>query len=167
MKQKTISAAGKFLMKLSPIKICIIDDEEAYFNKSMLETAKNSGFKKIDRHYKIDHKLFTSLQQSPYDILILDVQGIVDPTVAKDGLYVASTLTRTTNSYIAITSAHQFHLTNKITEVDYIIEQRLLTAVDFLDILIHMTDDYLERKAKPYKNLIFKLGFSLAKKSLG
>jgi hypothetical protein len=152
-------------MSLNYVKICIVDDEEAYFNKDMLSIASNAGFKNIERFYKIDAKLFENLQTKPRDIVILDIKNITSKDVAKDGLGVASALKRTTNSYIAITSAHQLHLSRKMIDVDYIIEDRLLTAVDFIDILIEITENYLEKKMAFYKKVIFKLGFKIVKQN--
>lgn len=166
MKHKALKGIGKFLMKINNVNICIVDDEDVYFNPNMLEIAKNVGFKKIDRHSKINNSLLGRLQKKPYDIVILDVQGITEPDVAKDGMQVASLLNRTTSSYIVITSAHQFHLVNEMTQVDYVIENKLLTAADFIDELIEIVDDFLTKKSSFYKNILFKIGFSMVKKGI-
>lgn len=147
------------------LSICIVDDEEAYFNKDMLSIASNAGFKNIERFNQINIELFKDLQERPRDIVILDIRGIVSPNVAKDGLAVASTLKRTTNSYVVITSAHQHHLSMKMVDVDYIIEDRLLTAVDFVDVLIEIIENYLDKKIAFYKKIVFKLGFKLVKQN--
>tara|TARA_E500000305_G_scaffold90968_1_gene78555 strand:- start:1220 stop:1723 length:504 start_codon:yes stop_codon:yes gene_type:complete len=164
MKHKIINGLGRFLMKVNALSICIVDDEEIYFNKNMLITAENTGFKCIERYQKIDRDLFNRLQEKPYDIVILDIKGITDPDIAKDGMQVASLLNRTTNSYIAITSAHQFHLVNEMTNVDYVIENKLLTSADFIDELIEIVDDFIGKKSTFYKNVLFKAGFSMLKK---
>jgi len=166
MKHKILNKSGKLLMKLNPLKICIIDDEDIYFNKNMIDIANNTGFTHIDRYNKIDASLFKKLQTNPYNILILDIKGITEPDVAKDGLHVATTLHRTTDSYIVMTSAHQYHLNNKLTSVDYIIEDRLLTATDFVDYLIEIVNDCLTKKVSFYKNIGFKIGFALMKKGI-
>lgn len=166
MKHKVLSKIGKFLMKITSIRICIIDDEDIYFNKNMLNIATNTGFNKIDRHSKVDHILLSRLQKKPYDIIILDVQGITEPDVAKDGMQIAALLNKTTNSYIVVTSAHQFHLINEMTAVDYIIENKLLTTTDFIDELTGITEDYLTKKSSFYKNILFKMGFAIMKKSI-
>lgn len=166
MKIKLKNRIGRWLMRLDCVKICIIDDEEIYFNDDLLRLAHKNGYKNIDRHLLVDKTLLQDLQENPRDIIILDVQGVTTPDVAKDGLHLASSLTRTTNSYVAITSAHKFHLTNRITEVDYVIEDRLLTAVDFLDVLTDITEDYLEKKAAFYKKVVFKVGFTLARQGI-
>jgi hypothetical protein len=153
-------------MKINVISICIVDDEDVYFNSNMLEAAKNTGFSKIDRYSKIDNSLLKFLQITPYDIVILDVRGITEPDVAKDGMQVASLLTRTTSSYVVITSAHQFHLVNSMTKVDYIMENKLLTTVDFIDELIEIVDDFLSKKSSFYKNILFRFGFLILKKSI-
>lgn len=166
MKVKLKTTLGRLLMKLGKIKICIIDDEEIYFNENSINLAKENGFHHIERHYNLDSLLFSDLQKSPRDIVILDIQGITSPEVAKDGLHAASSLVRNTCSYIVVTSAHQFHLTNRITEVDYIIEDRLLTTADFLEILTLIVEDYLSKKTSFYKKVIFKFGFSLARQGI-
>lgn len=166
MKINLNQSLGKFLMRISSIKICIVDDEEIYFDKQMIELAKLNGFKNIERYTKIDSDLFEDLQKSPRDIVILDIQGITSPEVAKDGLQIASSLSKNTSSYIVVTSAHQFHLSNKLTKVDYVIEDRLLTQVDFLDTLIQITEDYLEKKTTFYKKVAFKVGFGLVKQGV-
>lgn len=165
MKHKVLTSVGRFLMKFSKLRICIIDDEDIYFNPNMLEIANNAGFYSIDRFSNVDNKLFQILQKRPYDIVILDVKGVSDEPVAKDGLHIASILYKTTNSYIVLTSAHQFHLNNKMTDVDYIIEERLLTAADFVDTLIDIANDCLSTKIVFYKNIIFRVGFMMVKKA--
>ena len=166
MKHKPLQGIGKFLMKLNNVNICIVDDEDIYFNKNMLNIASNAGFTKIDRHSKIDNSLLNRLQKKPYDIVILDVQGITEPDVAKDGMQIASLLSRTTSCYIVVTSAHQFHLVNDMTKVDYIMENKIQTTADFVDELIEIVDDFLNKKASFYKKLLFKAGFSMLKKSV-
>ena len=133
MKHKPLNGLGKLLMKIDNVSICIIDDEDVYFNKAMLNTAKNSGFNEIDRYSKIDYALLDRLQKNPYDIVVLDVQGITEPSIAKDGMQIASLLSRTTCSYIVITSAHQFHLINDMTKVDYKMENKIQTTADYID----------------------------------
>jgi len=166
MKHKSLQGIGKFLMKLNNVNICIVDDEDIYFNSDMLNIASNAGFNKIDRHSKIDTSLLSRLQKKPYDIVILDVRGITEPDVAKDGMQIASLLSRTTSSYIVITSAHQFHLVNEMTKVDYIMENKIQTTADFVDELIEIVDDFLKKKSSLYKKVLFKVGFSMLKKSV-
>jgi len=166
MKIKIKNTLGRLLMKFGGLKICIIDDEKIYFNDNLLSMAKENGFNNIERHYQVDANLFNDLQKSPRDIVILDIQGVTTPDVAKDGLHLASSLIKNTNSYVVITSAHQFHLTNRITEVDYVIEDRLLTAVDFLEVLTDIVEDYLSKNTMFYKKVIFKIGFGLARQGL-
>lgn len=166
MKHRVVNGVGKALMAIGGFRICIIDDEEAYFDDNMLDVARNAGFKNIERYYKIDENLFKDLQESPRDLVILDVQGIVDPGIAKDGVYIASTLVKNTPSFVAITSAHQYHLTNKMMDVDYVIENRILTIVDFLDILHDMVAHCLDNKLAFYRKLVFKAGYSLTKSSV-
>jgi len=166
MKIKLTNTIGRWLMALDAPKICIIDDEEIYFNDDLLNLAKESGFKKIERHQLVDSVLLKNLLEDPRDIIILDVKGVTTPNVAKDGLHLASSLANKTNSYIVITSAHKFHLTNRATDVDYVIEDRLLTAVDFLSELTNIVEGYLARKSSFYKRIAFKTGFALAKQGI-
>jgi len=166
LKIKLKNQVGRWLMGLDGVTICIIDDEEIYFNDDLLRLAKENGFKNIERHHLVDKKLLQDLQEKPRDIIVLDVQGTTSPDVAKDGLHLASSLVKTTNTYVAITSAHKFHLTNRITEVDYVIEDRLLTAVDFLNELTNIVEDYLEKKSSFYKKVVFKAGFALARQGI-
>lgn len=163
MKHKLKSKLGKFLMKLNMVNIAIVDDEDAYFNENMLETANNSGFTNIDRFNHIDQERLNQFQINPYDIIILDVKGIVDENIAKNGLHVASILHKTTETYIVITSSHQFHLNNRMMEADYYIEDRLLTNVDFVNEIIHITEDFISKKTKFYQKILFKYGFKLLK----
>ena len=66
MKIKLKTKLGRFLMKISKIKICIIDDEEIYFNETHLNLAKINGFGNIERFYQIDSELFSDLQKTPW-----------------------------------------------------------------------------------------------------
>lgn len=165
MKHKIVSKLGKILMSINYIKICIIDDEEAYFNEDMISIANNAGFNCIERFNLVNAEIFKDLQTKPRDIVILDIKNVTSKEVAKDGLEVASILKRTTNSYIAITSAHQHHLSRRMIDVDYIIEDRLLTAVDFVELLIELTGNYLDKKIAFYKKIVFRIGFKLIKEN--
>lgn len=87
-------------MRISGLKICIVDDEKTYFNNELLALAKEKGFGEIERHYNIDQGLFLDLHKNSRDIIILDIQGITDESVAKDGLQVAASLVEHTNTYV-------------------------------------------------------------------
>jgi len=165
MKQKILTWLGKKLISIDAPRICIVDDEDIYFNKEMINVVKNTGLKNIERHKKIDIYLLNRMQKKPFDIVILDIRGIIDPSIAKDGMQIASLLSRTTNSYIVIVSAHQFHLVNEMTKVDYIIENKLMTAVDFLDEVFEILSDYLSKKTSSYKKIILKAGLSALKRA--
>ncbi len=165
MKQGVAVKFGKLLMRLGGFRICIVDDEESYFNTRMLDAAEAVGFTGIERHFFIDLELFQDLHDDPRDVVILDVQGVVDSEIAKDGVYVASSLLRNTSSFVVITSAHQFHLQNKLLEVDYVIENRLLTTVDFIETLHHIVDLCMTQKIAAYKKLLFRTGYFLIKKT--
>jgi two-component SAPR family response regulator len=165
MKDKLLLGIGRKLMKLGRLRICIIDDKKTYFNPQMLEMAAAAGFPDIERYYLVDEKLFMELQQFPPDIIILDIKGITIPSVAKDGFSIASVMYGKTNSYIVITSAHKYYLKDFHKDYDYIIEDRLLTGIDFIEELEKITEDYLNRKIRFYKKVVFRIGFRLIKKS--
>ncbi len=166
MKNKIVIALGKKLMSLGKYKICIVDDEEAYFNKPMIQAAKKAGFSIIDRYYKVDKKLLTKFQNNYYDLIILDVKGSIDSSIAKDGIELAVMLKKTTPTCIAITSAHQFHLRNKMKDIDYVIENRTLTITDFVDTINEVVTYSLDKNYGFYKKILFRIGFTLAKQSI-
>lgn len=165
MKEKILFKIGKKFMKWGKLKICIIDDEKTYFNPQMLEMAAVAGFPKIERHYLVDEILFKRLQEFPPDIIILDIKKITKPNIAKDGFAVASLMYDNTNAYVVITSAHQFYLREFHKEFDYIIQERNLTGVDFIEELNKITEDYLKKKIKIYKKVFLRIGLNLVKKS--
>jgi hypothetical protein len=166
MKSKKTMLFGKILMKIQPLKICIIDDVESYFNKTMLNIASADGNLIFERWDKIGELELKNLVQSPRDIVILDIKGIVDPAIGKDGFDIAKHLHQNTPSYIVTTSAHKFKLKNRDYYGDYVLTERLLTPIDFIDELNYIISDYLEKRIKPYQKLIFKMGLKLAKKAL-
>lgn len=166
MKLKWQHKVGRFLMKLQPLKLVVIDDVESYFNKNMLDLANTMGFSKIERLYYIDKKILQRLLVSPPDIIILDIKGIVNSEIGKDGFDIARTMMRETNTYVVVTSAHRYKLKNENSEYDYIINNRLLTAVDFLEELHSIVSDAFELKINWYKNIAFRIGFGLIKKIL-
>ena len=83
-----------------------------------------------------------------------------------DGFDIARTMMRETNTYVVVTSAHRYKLKNENSEYDYIINNRLLTAVDFLEELHSIVSDAFELKINWYKNIAFRIGFGLIKKIL-
>ena len=121
------------------------------------------GFAGIERHTRVTPTLMDSWLSDTPDIVILDIKGVTAPEVAKDGFGVATLLRRSTDAYVAVTSAHQFHLKNAQREFDYVIEARLLTAVDFVDELERIVDDYFCRKARFYRRVAFRVGRTLIK----
>ncbi len=163
MKHKPLSKIGKLLMKFNAYKICIVDDEETYFNTKMLTAAKKAGFENIDRYTTVNNRLYNKFLSDYYDLIILDIRGCTDEKVARDGLSLAANLSKRISSYIAITSSHQYHLSNETIQADYVIENRSLTNVDFIEILHIMVADSLGKKVKWYKKILFKIGFSLLK----
>ncbi len=166
MKNKPQLSAGKLLMKLGKLRICIIDDEAGNFNPQMLQLASDAGFKHVERYHKIDKVLLSNLLKSPPDIIILDIKNVTTSDVAKDGFGVAKVLYEQTNTFIVITSAHKFHLHEYHKSYDYVMQQRLLTAVDFLDELNKIIEIYLSNKIRFYQKAVFRLGYAVAKKAL-
>ncbi len=131
----------------------------------MLEMAKAAGFPSIKRYYLVDEKLFKRLHKSPPDVLILDIKNITIPKIGKDGFAFASSMYKKTNAYIAITSAHKYFLREFHKDFDYIIQERLLTGMDFIEELNKIAEDLIKRKIAFYKKILFKIGFFLVKKS--
>lgn len=163
MKNKPLTFIGKQMMKWGKYKICIVDDEDIYFNRKMLNIAKESGFTFIDRYRVVDNDLHRKILKDEYDLIILDVKGSTDNKVAKDGINLASSLNGKISAFIVLTSAHQFHLSNETIKADYIIENRNLTNVDFIEVLTDIVGQSLDKKIKFYKKLVFKTGFKLLK----
>ena len=153
-------------MRIGKLRICIVDDEKAYFTPQMLRLAANAGLSNIERHFKIDQELLGNLLKCPPDIIILDIKGVTIPDVAKDGFHVAKILYEQTNAFVVITSAHKFHLHEYHRSYDYVMQERLLTAIDFIDELWKIVEDYLTRKTKFFRKLVFKIGYKIAKKSM-
>ncbi|GJI98923.1 hypothetical protein RugamoR57_56410 [Duganella caerulea] len=167
MHKKYIVALGKWMMHRNALSIGIVDDEDAYFNEKMIAAAGMAGFSGIERHKIVDQQFYNRLLSVPYDIIILDVKGSVSPEVAVDGLALAKNLKENTHTYIVITSAHQFHLSNQNACADYVIEQRTLTTVDFVNEIKMIIENYLNENLRFYKKIAFKTGYFLAKSSLG
>ena len=166
MKNKPLNSLGKGLMKLSPIKIIIIDDVATYFNEQMLSIASSSGNISFERYKKCDATLLKSLVSNPRDILIMDIKGTVTKDIGKDGFDVAKYVYENTNTFVTITSAHKYHLKNQNNYGDYILEDRLLTPIDFSDEINNIIDIYLKKKTSFYKKTIYKLGKSIVRKKL-
>lgn len=166
MKSRKLSSFGKFLMKIQPLKICIIDDVESYFNRDMLSLASANGNIYFERWYKIGSLELKNLIQNNRDIVILDIKGIVEDDIGKDGFDIAKYLSETTSSFIVTTSAHKFKLKNRTYYGDYVMSDRLLTPVDFASELDVIIEEYLSKKLKPYKKVFFKLGYKFFKKSM-
>ncbi|RAR75689.1 hypothetical protein [Flavobacterium aciduliphilum] len=158
MKNGGFNKIGKLLMKISPMKIIIIDDVKSYFNENMLSIASANGNISFERYYKCDGILLKNLIENPRDILIIDIKGTVTEDIGKDGFNVASHVFNNTNTFVATTSAHKFHLKNRENYGDYIISERLMTPVDFCEELNIMIEKYLKQKTKIYQKVIYKLG---------
>lgn len=158
MKNSLFSNLGKLLMKINPLKIIIIDDVKSYFNENMLSIASANGNISFERYYKCDGILLKNLVENPRDILIMDIKGTVTSDIGKDGFDVASHIYKNTNTFVATTSAHKFHLKNRENFGDYIISERLMTPVDFCEEINIMIDKYLNQKIKINQKIIFKIG---------
>ncbi|PQJ78514.1 hypothetical protein [Polaribacter porphyrae] len=166
MKNKALHSLGKGLMKLSPIKVIIIDDVGTYFNEQMLSVASANGNITFERYRKCDSTLLKSLVSNPRDILIMDIKGTVTKDVGKDGFDVTKYVFENTNTFVVITSAHKHHLKNQKNYGDYVIVDRLLTPIDFCEEMNEIIDIYLKRKISFYKKLSYKIGKSFIRKKL-
>lgn len=161
MKIRIGTRLGRRLAGAASPKIYIVDDEEAYFTPVMLGVAASAGYSRIQRYYRVTPREIDGWMKNPPDIFILDIKGISSPEVAKDGTGVAALLQRETSAYIAVTSAHQFHLKNVHRNFDFVIEERLLTAVDFVEVLDQIVADYYSRHTRLLKRVAFRLGRGL------
>lgn len=158
---------GKYLMKTGSLRIVIADDEDAYFHKKMIDSAKSAGFSNIERISFVTHEVFNTWLDNNPDIIILDVQNVVDTGVAKDGIELARVLKRSTSSMLVVTSAHEQQLRSALVNIDYFISNRKLTSTDFICELEKIVDYYLRTKSKFYKNLLLKAGFKLVGHAAG
>lgn len=167
MKNGFINRFGKNLMKLAPVNVIIIDDVSTYFNEQMLSVASANGNISFERHSKCDSILLKSLVTNPRDILIMDIKGTVHKDIGKDGFDVVDHKIKNTTTFVAITSAHKYQLKNRLNEVDYVIEDRLLTPIDFSDEMNIMIDKYLKIKTKIFGKLSYKVGKKIFKYGIG
>ena len=60
-------------MESDNLRICIVDDERAYFTPEMIAIAEKAGFSNIERYLKVDKELLKSLLEDPPNIIILDI----------------------------------------------------------------------------------------------
>lgn len=158
MKNGIASNIGKALMKLNPISVVIIDDVKSYFNPTMLSIAGANGNISFERYYKCDGTLLKNLVERPRDILIVDIKGTVSDDIGRDGFDIANHIYNNTNTFVAITSAHKFHLKNRESYGDHVISERLMTPVDFTEEINSIINNYLKKKTKFYQKIIFKAG---------
>lgn len=161
MKNGIIGKIGQGLMKLSPIKVIIIDDVETYFNEQMLNIAGAKGTVTFERYPTCDANLLKNLVSNPRDIMIIDIKGTVSPDIGKDGFDVAKHIFQNASTFVAVTSAHKYHLKNRTNYGDYVMEDRLLTPIDFTEELNCMIDQYLKKKKKMYQKIGYRVGKSL------
>ena len=162
MKDKLLLAIARQFIKRGHLKILIVDDKNDFFNETILSVSRAIGYN-IERCYYIDEPRLEQIIKSPPDLIILDIKDICDPKVAKDGFQIASLLTGNTNSYVALTSSHMFHLESIHKAYDYIIGQRLLTALDFNSELEIMIDEYLSTKVRFYNKVLLRVGLKIMK----
>jgi len=165
MKNGIASSIGKTLMKINPVSVVIIDDVKSYFNPTMLSIAGANGNINFERYQRCDATLLKNLVERPRDILIVDIKGTVTDDVGKDGFDIAKHIYNNTNTFVATTSAHKFHLKNREAYGDHVIAERLMTPVDFTEEINLIIGLYLKKKAKFYQKLVFKAGKYLFKYS--
>lgn len=166
MKIHFISKITQKLEKIFALNILIVDDNAVYFNDQMISAAHLQGLGNIKRLFQVDSDILSEILKKPPDIIILDVKGITSPDIAKDGLALANSLSSSISSYIVVTSAHKYHLTNRVIGVDYFLEQRLLTTVDFIEHLKKIRSDCLDRKKKFYQNVGLRLVIAIGKTAI-
>lgn len=153
-------------MKLSPLKVCIIDDVKTYFNEQMLAVASAKGNIIFERNYKCDSILLKNLVANPRDIIIVDIKGTPTSDIGKDGFDIAKHIRQNTSTFVVVTSAHKYHLKNRENYGDYIMSERLLTPIDFTEEMNVIIDKYLKTKTKIYQKLVFKTGKYIIKYGL-
>jgi hypothetical protein len=166
MKNGIIGKIGSSVMKIWPLKVIIIDDVDTYFNEQMLSIAGANGRILFERYSICDGALLKNLVENPRDILIIDIKGTVTSELGKDGFDVAQHVYSNTSTFVAVTSAHKYHLKNKASYGDYIIQERLLTPIDFVEELNLMIEKYLKTKVALYQKIGFRAGKYLLKMGL-
>lgn len=166
MRDRFVVSLGKKLMGAGRLRICIIDDQPTYFNDQMLAIARAAGFSHIVREYVVDNDRLERLLSNPPDIIILDIKGVTDGKSAKDGWGIAKLMFDRTSAYVVVTSAHRFFLHETHRDYDYLIEDRFLTGVDFVEELVRIADRYLRSKARFWAKPVFRLGLFLARRAL-
>jgi len=150
-------------MKFSPIKVIIIDDVETYFNEQMLSVASAKGNITFERYAKCDTYLLKSMVANPRDILIVDIKGTASPEIGKDGFDIAKHIYQNSNTFVATTSAHKYHLKNRTNYGDYVMEDRLMTPIDFTEELNSMIEICLKNKRKLYQKVGYRIGKKIFK----
>ncbi|MCD6175255.1 MAG: hypothetical protein J7K65_05740 [Planctomycetes bacterium] len=166
MKEPLQQKLGRFLIRRSRLRICIVDDEEACFPPLMLEVAESAGYTDIERLGIVDNKTLKRFLADPPDIFILDIKGVVTPDVAKSGFDLAKLLHEETAAFIVITSAHKFHLKDYHKSYDYVLNEKMMTAVEFIGEIAIIVDKYLSTKVRCYQKLVLKAGFKLGKRAV-
>jgi hypothetical protein len=93
----------------------------------------------------------------------MDIKGTVAKDLGKDGFDVVSHILKNTSTFVAITSAHKHQLKNRTASVDYVIEDRLLTPIDFTEEVNIMINKYLKTKVRIYKKIGYRIGKLIAR----
>jgi hypothetical protein len=165
MREKITFLIGKKLMKLSNIRICIIDDKYSiYFSEEKVSLLEFAGYK-VERIEYIDSRdTLDRLLMSPPDILVLDIKGIADPSLAKDGFDLATIFNKETKSYIVVTSEDLYQLENIRRNYDDVLP-RELSAVELYEHMEKMIKKMIELKYNFYQGVTLKIGMKLIKKS--
>lgn len=90
------------------IRILVIDDNEEHFP---IESLKNEGYA-IDYWSKIRTEDISKLENGSFDIIVLDIKGVVEKSVAQgDGLEILERIKKTNPAQIVIAfSGHSFKL---------------------------------------------------------
>lgn len=161
MKIGLLNSIGRGFMKLSPINVIIIDDVSTYFNPEMLSITSAKGNISFERYSKCDSVLLKSMVSNSRDILIMDIKGTVTKDIGKDGFDVASHILANTKTFVVITSAHKHQLKNRSIQIDHVIEDRLLTPLDFAEEMEIIISKYLKRKSSFYSKLGYRIGIKL------
>lgn len=160
------SKIGRAIFRRYQPSFVIVDDVKTNFGPVLLRHASASGYQKIDRIYFVKSKELSRLvKPDGYDVIILDIKGVVDTSIAKDGLQLSELIRRTNSAYLALTSAHQYQLDKRTLSADRIIEDKIMTAVDFVKVLDEITEDLIERKLKLFRRFALKISLFAIKKT--
>ena len=94
------------------------------------------------------------------------VKGVVHEDIAKDGLQLAGLLRKRTSAYIAITSAHQYHLDKRVLDVDRILEDRIITSADFVSLLDDICANLSAVRWKFWRRVALRICMGIVRKGV-